>query len=92
MAIFLQNGIKYNIINIGKEQESITVRIWAGQDDITVINYYNPCKRINRDILSNIGGQIQGKIIWCGDFNSHSTLWGSRYTDVNGSNIEEFLD
>lgn len=32
------------------------------------------------------------KLIVCGDFNAHNTLWGSIKTDGNGSVIEEFMD
>ncbi len=31
------------------------------------------------------------KIVWQGDFNAHSTLWGSKNMDANGSVIEEFM-
>lgn len=31
-------------------------------------------------------------MFWCGDFNSHSTVWGSDRTDVNGLVIEELLN
>lgn len=32
------------------------------------------------------------KIIVCGDFNAHSTFWGSIKTDSNVYVIEEFMD
>lgn len=32
------------------------------------------------------------KEIWCGDFNAHNTLWGSRVTDLNGEVVEEMMD
>ena len=41
---------------------------------------------------TDIGGQTQGKIVWCGDFNAHITLWGSKSTDVNGLAVEEFIE
>lgn len=57
-----------------------------------MINYYNPCSRLTLDILGDIGGQTRGKIVWCGDFNAHSTLWGSKSTDGNGLVVEEFME
>lgn len=33
-----------------------------------------------------------GKVIICGDFNAHSSLWGSTRTDENGRIIEEYMD
>ncbi|KAI7808137.1 hypothetical protein IRJ41_016520 [Triplophysa rosa] len=37
------------------------------------------------------GSRIK-KVIWCGDFNAHNTLWGSFKTDYNGLIVEEMLD
>lgn len=39
-----------------------------------------------------MGGQIQGKVVWCGDFNAHSTLWGSEREYANGLIIKEFIE
>ena len=38
------------------------------------------------------GGSSLDRVLWCGDFNSHNSLWGSNGTDANGSVIEEFID
>lgn len=56
-----------------------------------IVNYYNPCNTLNYDILKDVSVSMQGNV-WCGDFNAHSTMWGSNNTDVNGSVIEEFID
>lgn len=31
-------------------------------------------------------------LVWCGDFNGHSTLWGSEINYFNGNVIENLLD
>lgn len=31
-------------------------------------------------------------MIWCGYFNAHSTLWGSKHTDTNGNMVEQLLE
>ena len=31
-------------------------------------------------------------VMWCGDFNAHSTLWGSESTDANNLIVEEFIE
>lgn len=33
---------------------------------------------------------MSGKIIWCGDFNAHNTLWRDK-NDSNGDFLEEFM-
>lgn len=64
--------MRFNILNVEKEQESILVKIWARRDELDIINYYNPCNRLNPDTLNTAGGQTQGKVVWCGDFNAHN--------------------
>ncbi len=32
------------------------------------------------------------KELWCGDFNAHNWLWGSKNTDYKGEVIEQFMD
>lgn len=43
-------------------------------------------------MLNIVMGDVQGKVVWCGDFNAHSTLWGSDRTDANGLIIEEYIE
>lgn len=31
-------------------------------------------------------------VLWCGDFNSHNSLWGNNSNDANGILLEEFID
>lgn len=57
---------------------------------IRIINY-NPCNRLSKD-LEKVIGSGNHKIIWCGDFNAHSTLWGSSKDDHNGDVVEEIID
>ena len=42
--------------------------------------------------LGNVEGQDRRRVMWCGDFNTHSTLWGGLRTDVNGQVLEELLN
>ncbi len=84
MATFVKNGMYYDLINIGNEQELIVIKVWTGKDSLMIINYYNPCNRLSPDILNAASGPTQGKIVWCGYFKSHSTLWGSNNTDKMG--------
>lgn len=77
MATFVQNGRRLNEdLNIGKEYESAMIKIWTGRDEM--VNYYNPCNRLNPNTLNTAGGLILAKVICCGDFNAHSTMWGVR--------------
>ncbi len=92
LVTFIQNGLSYEIINVNDKNESITIRIWTSKGSIDVINYYNPCGKVEGSILENIVGTPLSEVIWCGDFNAHNTLWGSNSTDANGLALEEYID
>ena len=42
VATFMRNGMKYNANEIGKEQESIVIKLWTG---IEIVNHNNLCNR-----------------------------------------------
>lgn len=89
---FIKEGISFTHINTVTDHENVVTEIFNGnKEKLTVINYYNPCKAITHDLMRSInkGGQRE---IWCGDFNAHNSLWGSKYTDLNGEVLEEMIN
>lgn len=92
VAIFVQQGINYKVLNINEEIEVIGIEVWISKSKFNIINYYNPCKKISREILDSIYVKENVKNILCGDFNAHNTLWESKRNDENGNIIEEFMD
>ena len=89
---FIQNGISYKVLGVNKNHELIVTRVWTKRGPVNIVNYYNPCGKLDESILENILEPAQGNMVWCGDFNSHHLLWGSDHTDSNGYIIEEFID
>ena len=53
--------------------------------------FSNLCERLELITLGNVEGQDRRRVMWCGDFNAHSTLWGGVQTDVNGQSLEDLL-
>lgn len=92
VVTFIQHGVNYRAINSSEELEIIIIETWINKTKIRIINLYNPCQKITRDTLERVCGVEKSKIIICGDFNAHNTLWGSARTDGNGYIIEEFMD
>lgn len=43
------------------------------------------------EILGELSEELEEKVMSCGDFNSHSTLWGNCHAD-NGMIIEELTE
>ena len=92
VATFIQIGVRYKLMSASTDHEAIVIKVWTDRGPIDVINYYNPCGKLNQDILEVVGGSSLDRVLWCGDFNSHNSLWGSNDTDANGTVIEEFID
>lgn len=92
VVTFIKNDVAYKQVNVKEECESVIVEVWSGSQKIRIIIFYNPCKRLNSETLTNIGGEGSHSEVWCGDFNAHNTLWGSMHTDHNGRAVEELLE
>ena len=73
--------MQYRELRRGDEWEFIIIKVWTKEGSVKVINFYNPCKQLEVEHLESIWGDLNGKVIWCGDFNAHSTLWG--FIDCN---------
>lgn len=71
--------------------EVVAIEVWTKEGCIKVINFYNPCRQLNKEEMEGILDDWSGKIVWCGDFNAHSTMWGDQ-DDSNGEVVEEVLD
>ena len=74
------------------DHEAIVIKVWTDRGPIDVINYYNPCGKLSQDKLEVVGGSSLDRVLWCGEFNSHNSLWGSNGTDAKGTVIEEFIE
>lgn len=45
VAIFVQQGINYKVLNINEEIEVIGIEVWISKSKFNIINDYNPCKK-----------------------------------------------
>lgn len=46
-ATFIGNDISFREMSVGgKEQEYVTVEIWTSEGELVIINYYNPCRKL----------------------------------------------
>lgn len=91
-ATFIKENIPFQVIGKGKDEEYIVIEIWTKQCQFVIINYYNPCKRLDINILNQIQEKVSNHVFWCRDFNAYSSLWGGEKTDINGQIIEQLLE
>lgn len=92
VVTFIQHGVNYRAINSSEELEIIIIEAWVNKTKIRIINFYNPCQKITRDMLESVCDVENSKVIVCGDFNAYNTLWGCATTDRDGYIIDEFMD
>ena len=90
-AIYVRGNLKYRLIDTPKDEEYQCVEIYFENIVLSVINLYNPCRRITCGFLSNVWNKMNKPAILCGDFNSHHEMWGSNHCDRNGKEIVSFL-
>lgn len=55
-------------------------------------NYYIPWKSLDSEMFKEIARKLHRRELWCGDFNAHNSLWGSKKTAHNGNIVEEMID
>lgn len=89
---FIREDILFSKIGIGNEHKYIVIGILMKEGELIILNYYNPCKKLDLNGLMQIEGMDGNKRVICGDFNAHSTLSGGTKTDVSGGVIEQLLE
>lgn len=60
----IKEGIPYKIIDREGDLEYVGSEVWIGGKVIMVINFYNPCIKLELSKLEEI--DMKGNIIWCG--------------------------
>lgn len=62
---FIKLGVAYRDVKVNEEYESVMIDVRTGNQNIRFINFYNLCKRLNKDLLKNIGGECNlNSVVW----------------------------
>ncbi|XDV19101.1 hypothetical protein PO909_024666 [Leuciscus waleckii] len=88
---FINSGIQYRMVGKGSEIY-VVVEVWKEDKSVVIIHFYNPCKQMTLEEMKKIEGHSREMVIWCGDFNAHSNMWGGSVIDRNVQLIEEIMD
>lgn len=64
------------------------IEVLVEKQKLVVVDYYNPCLKLELNKSEEIEGQSSASIVWCGDFRAHN----SEKTDGNGQVMEDLLD
>ncbi|GFY12849.1 putative RNA-directed DNA polymerase from transposon X-element [Trichonephila clavipes] len=71
--------------------QAVAVRIHSTSLITVCCLYLPPNAIINQQDLNNLVDQLHAPLVILGDFNGHSTLWGSVKTNPRGRQIEQVL-
>ena len=92
-AVYIHDSVNYESPTMDDELELQKIKIHYDKFKINLVNFYNPCKKLDHSSMEKIIGNLESQnTIILEDFNSHNTLWGSENTDKNGLLVETFLN
>lgn len=60
---FIKAGIEYRTLSIESNFELIVTEVWSVTGRITLLNFYNPCLKLNVDELEDVMKQVCPPVI-----------------------------
>jgi len=89
-ALYIHNSLYYEQPIFDDDYEIQHARLRVGGELFLLVNFYNPCQKLNDNILKRLVVNIDenDKCVILGDFNSHNILWGSKINDCNGKIVD----
>ena len=91
-SIFIRNNIPQSKLNIQTNLQAVAAQVTLHKTVTICSIYLPPHEPINNSELENLIKQLPSPFILLGDFNSHSTLWGSKQTNSKGNKIEQMIN
>ena len=93
VAILVKSNLYAKEIKLQSNIEAIAVTLTTNNNkQITICNIYLSNRyKISLETLENLLKELPKPVVLLGDFNSHSTLWGSYKNDKRGKIVEEFI-
>lgn len=91
-ATLIRKSVQFKICKRGGTIECVILEMLSSEERIHLVNCYNPNKPLLLAEFKNILSKTGKSVVWMGDFNAHSPLWGIWKKDFNGLVLEEFMD
>ena len=90
-SVLIRNDIIHSPVKLNTNLQAVAVRVTLSFALTICCIYAPPSKCIDIDDFQNLLSQIQGPVMFLGDFNSHNPLWGSEHLTPKGKVIENFI-
>lgn len=91
VAIIIQNGIAAREHKLNTRLEAVAATLLAFKTITVCCVYLEPHLTITLQDLENLRNQLPEPFLLVGDFNAHSSFWGSEKTDARGQILEDFI-
>ncbi|GFT78977.1 putative RNA-directed DNA polymerase from transposon X-element [Trichonephila clavipes] len=91
ICIFTSLDFPSSALPLHTSLQAVAVRIHSTSLIIVCCLYLPPNAVIHQQDLNNLVDQLPAPFVILGDFNGHSTLWGSVKTNTRGRQIEQVL-
>lgn len=90
--ILLVDDMPFEPCALRTRLQAVACTVYTPNGTVTICNVYLPDNVWTVGDLETLERQLKPPYIIMGDFNSHSTVWGSHSTDSRGRMVEDFLD
>lgn len=91
-AIYVKDYINCSEIKLNTNLEAVAVECTLSSKCICICSIYIPDSYdVSKDEIESVIEQLRKPYIIVGDFNSRSTVWGSKKTDLRGKIVEKIL-
>jgi len=91
VALLVILAIPHSRISHNTGLQAIAARITLHQTITVCSIYFPPSLKFNSSDLDDLISHLPPPILLLGDFNAHSTVWGSSKTNIRGKQIEDLF-
>lgn len=91
VSLYIRNSIFYDNIPLSSDLEAAAARVSLNKTITICTLYLSPSTVISKIKLESLIHQLPRPFLLLGDFNGHSSFWGSADTNNQGKVIEDFI-
>ena len=92
VALVVKKPYPQRAVELKTDLQAVAVRVTINNPVTLCSLYLPPRESVTYKQLTSLVEQLPTPYILLGDFNAHSTVWGSRKTSRRGRTIERLLD
>lgn len=92
ISILIRNDFPQSKIQLKTHIQAVATKATLHRTINICSIYIPPHNPLNEIDLNNLIDQLPRPFLLLGDFNSHNVIWGSKYSDKKGKNLENIIN